>query len=537
MKAFRGHAHIMLSLLSRLAGDVRFLLKKEFFIVMFCSVGSIIAQLAGFITTLRYASSLQKKGAGSFLDSVFPMVNAQQEALIVALAVGALLLLSSFLGYKGRTTSVLVATKYERFNFYRVAGFLGKDNFALGRPYSFADIQVIAHVNSKICGSALRSLFTAIFPSFLFVVSISVALYISFATTILLLFALLFSVPIVYKINVGGLSASGRLANVSSDSGRDKRSLLQRSMVAGEADEKDIASFDLALKSFEDRSKSSEKTKSTIQSFIAFSFVFLILYIGISADAGELQFEYILGYFLALRFGMNSLVALFAIVSGFSLLSIKVKEYFDLLDAFSGKIEDDFSEEDAELPLAFVASAELDQIELAYLHTFLALKSDYIYLDKVQIVEIKSWFESASDDKRAKYKAWLDGVDSSLFDADWAGLSESQLFLLKTAYVCAINPSSIYVDQNALASLPNKERQYAKTFIREANVIYIYDIKALKTLRHGESFVIGFGEYSAVYCTAEEYSNNTAYWNKIFEGKARDKTRSAVTSIEEEEYL
>lgn len=537
MKAFRGHAHIILSLLSRLAGDVKFLLKKEFFIVMLCSVGSIIAQLAGFITTLRYASSLQSKGGGSFLDRFSPMITAQQEVVIVALAVGALLLLSSFLGYKGRTTSVIVATKYEKYNFYRIANFLAIDNFTLSKPYSIADIQIIAHANSKICGSALRSLFSAIFPSFLFIVSISAALYISFSTTALLLFALLFSIPIVYKISIGGLSASGRLANASTGSGQDKRNLLTQ-LINGEApDDKSIPSFDLALKSFEDRSTASEKTKSTIQSFIAFSFIFLILYIGMSVDAGELRFEYILGYFLALRFGMNSLVALFSISSGFSLLSIKIKEYFDLVDAFSGKIETAFSKNQAEFPLAFIGDLALDKTELTYLQTFFSLKGDYTSLDKVAIEDIRTWLKDSSEAETKLFKDWLTNFNSNLFTGQWKNLDENHLYLIKVGYLYAIKPSFIYIDHDFLTALPEKERQYAKTFIRDQNIIYIYNLDSFKHLKHGENYLISFGKHGAIYCSPEEYYLDMEHWQNIFKGEARKQNHSVAAYIEEEEYL
>jgi hypothetical protein len=538
VKAFREHTGIIISLILRIFGDVRQGLKKEFLTIVFCSISSIIAQIAGFITALRYASTLQRKDHVGFFDSLSLTLSPQEEAVTIALLVGSLLLLSTFLGYTSRTMSAVIAARYEKFCYFRIVNLLSVNDVSLARPYNFPEINAIAHANSKICGGGLRSLCSGIFPIFMFAASISVAFFISPGTTLALLLLVLCSIPIIYLNSKKGLSAAVKLLDISGDANRDKQAFLDRSLSSHNFSPvyQSLPNFDLALKAYEDRAKSVEKSRSTIQSFIALSFIFVILYVGMSVDAGELNFGYILGYFLALRFSMNGLVALLSMVSGFSLSSVKIREYLQLVDSFTDEMKLKFPHSPAQYPIAFVTEEPAPQLELAYFNAFLASSGNYIYLDSVEIADINNWLTDSDDDAKACFRSWVDDFDRTLFDQNWNDISGPQKYVLKAAFAKASAVNSIYVSHTNLTMLPDVERHYVKTFINKTNTLYIYHHESFKTLKHGENHIIWFDKNMTQHCSKQEYESDKIYWNQVIQDNAGRKPQVEIME-EEDDFL
>lgn len=92
-----------------------------------------------------------------------------------------------------------------------------------------------------------------------------------------------------------------------------------------------MESYSKSLIIFKERLKSIEKSRSTMQGFVALSFAFLILYIGLRLKENEFQFILLIAYFITLRYSLNSAVTIVLAVTNFNLLVPKLKEYFSLI--------------------------------------------------------------------------------------------------------------------------------------------------------------------------------------------------------------
>lgn len=534
--------------------DVKRFLIKDLFFVVFTSFTSTILQVLGFVSAIRYFAIVDRNGTGYLLHKLFQIESGNLEVVLVALVVGMALGLSSLLGYLGRVSSISVSTKYELFCFYRILKRLEMKNLVLSRPYKEEDLRRIINANTKICGRAMRSLFSAILPLFVFLTCVTIALILESLLTGIMLLILLISLPLIYKFNRAGISASSELEGNNVLANREKSKLISQILLVGSVARvpKQLTYYKSSLSSFSDRLKSVEKSRSTAQTVVAISFIFLVLFAGINSGSNEHKITYLLGYFLALRFGLNSSVSLISSVSGFSLLCPKIKEYFDLLYVKAEGKEDRLKNDNAQsrvkltFPLAYVTDHGASKIDIGNLVGWLGAKySNYIYIDHITDDEIISTLgQPMSDEQKdlilllAKLrpvdeleKISVDSIKNILGKA-----SDAERFVLRCITCDVIAPTIRIVDEDKLKSLSNNLREPVKKLFQKSNTIYIYKYKSLKYLRRSESYLIWLSGNRMKSCSFEQFGNKRKEWLELIKKNLALNTTN-ICEEQEEEYM
>jgi len=554
MRVAAQHITQYISLLFLMLSDVRRYLIKDLFFVVFTSFASTILQVLGFISAIRYFAIVDHNGTGYLLHKLFQIESGNLEVVLVALAVGVALGLSSLLGYLGRVSSISVSTKYELLCFYRVLKRLEIKNLVLSRPYKEEDLRKIINANTKICGRAMRSLFSAILPLFVFLTCVIIAFILESLLTGIMLLILLISLPLIYKFNRAGISASSELEGNNVLASREKSKLISQILLVGSEARvpQQLTYYESSLSSFSERLKSVEKSRSTAQTVVAISFIFLVLFAGINSGSNEHKITFLLGYFLALRFGLNSAVSLISVVSGFSLLCPKIKEYFDLLSVAVESKEDRLKKESGQgkikltFPLAYVTAHCASKVDIGNLIGWLGAKySDYIYVDHITDNEIITTLGQQMNDEQkdltfllAKFhpvneaeKISVDSIKNILEKA-----SDEERFALRCVACDVIAPTVRIVDEDKLKSLSNDIRESVKKIFQKSNTVYIYKYKSLKYLKRSESYLIWLSGKRIKSCSFEQFGNKRKEWLELIK-KNLELNTANLCEEQEEEYM
>ncbi|MCB1662108.1 MAG: hypothetical protein H6995_04080 [Pseudomonadales bacterium] len=328
----RQKLHSYVILLGNVLLDIRRLYLKSFLSIVLTSILSVALQIVGFWLSLRYFAYAHQEGIGHLFVVLFGVDNYLYEVSVVALILGLTLGFASWLGYLSRILSIHVSTKYEKLCFVRAIKFLNAKSIIEELPYKESEFFNIVNINSRVAGRAIKILITSVQPVFMFITCICIALLIDSVVTVIILFFLGIALPIIYKFNQRGIAAAGELEKNNILANKEKKEVIANLFsIKEELVEPSLESYSKSLIIFKERLKSIEKSRSTMQGFVALSFAFLILYIGLRLKENEFQFILLIAYFITLRYSLNSAVTIVLAVTNFNLLVPKLKEYFSLI--------------------------------------------------------------------------------------------------------------------------------------------------------------------------------------------------------------
>ena len=301
-------------------------------------------QVAAIGQAIQYAKVLESGEIVRFLGYEFEPRTSWELLLMLGGGILFSLLISAWLIYYSRTSTLKLCRRYEEFCAKRILVICGSElKFWMESEGTYGDERdflKLSRTDARYCGLALRMILNAIIPAITFIVAFAALLYINLLLTFLIMVLVLISSGFLYKVNIASARSTSIMEKNSGKTAYEYNRIIQQQKGIA-APIQDIEAIFRNLFSsknvkqyhnaFEGRFKAIENSKFVSNILIAVSTFVIFVILGSRIIFEGEGWGRLIVYLVALRYGLNNLKQCSSSITNINRFYYQVRRYFYFL--------------------------------------------------------------------------------------------------------------------------------------------------------------------------------------------------------------